>query len=157
MIFKQLFDQKSSTYTYLIASSKGREALIIDPVLENVSDYIILLKELDLRLVKVIDTHIHADHVTGASKLKDITKCSTIMGDHTPADAVEIKVKDDEYINLENLKIKAMYTPGHTSDSYSFLMDNYLFSGDTLLINGTGRTDFQNGDSKDAYLSLIHI
>jgi len=156
MIFKQLFDQKSSTYTYLIASSKGREALIIDPVLENVSDYIILLKELDLRLVKVIDTHIHADHVTGASKLKDITKCSTIMGDHTPADAVEIKVKDDEYINLENLKIKAMYTPGHTSDSYSFLMNNYLFSGDTLLINGTGRTDFQNGDSKDAYNSIFN-
>ena len=156
MIFKQLFDQKSSTYTYLIASSKGREALIIDPVLENVKDYIILLKELDLRLVKVIDTHIHADHVTGASKLKDITKCSTIMGDHTPADAVEIKVKDDEFINLENLKIKAMYTPGHTSDSYSFLMDNYLFSGDTLLINGTGRTDFQNGDSKDAYNSIFN-
>jgi len=156
MIFKQLFDQKSSTYTYLIASSKGREALIIDPVIENVSDYIILLKELDLRLVKVIDTHIHADHVTGASKLKDITKCSTIMGDHTPADAVEIKVKDDEYINLENLKIRAMYTPGHTSDSYSFLMDNYLFSGDTLLINGTGRTDFQNGDSKDAYNSIFN-
>ena len=156
MIFKQLFDQKSSTYTYLIASSKGREALIIDPVIENVSDYIILLKELDLRLVKVIDTHIHADHVTGASKLKDITKCSTIMGDHTPADAVEIKVKDDQYINLENLKIKAMYTPGHTSDSYSFLMDNYLFSGDTLLINGTGRTDFQNGDSKDAYNSIFN-
>ena len=130
--------------------------MIIDPVLENVSDYIILLKKLDLRLVKVIDTHIHADHVTGASKLKDITKCSTIMGDHTPADAVEIKVKDDEYINLENLKIRAMYTPGHTSDSYSFLMDNYLFSGDTLLINGTGRTDFQNGDSKDAYNSIFN-
>ena len=130
--------------------------MIIDPVIENVSDYIILLKELDLRLVKVIDTHIHADHVTGASKLKDITKCSTIMGDHTPADAVEIKVKDDEYINLENLKIRAMYTPGHTSDSYSFLMDNYLFSGDTLLINGTGRTDFQNGDSKDAYNSIFN-
>ena len=156
MIFKQLFDTKSSTYTYLISSGNGREALIIDPVLENVKDYIILLKELDLRLVKVIDTHIHADHVTGASKLKDITKCSTIMGDHTPADAVEIKVKDDEYINLENLKIKAMYTPGHTSDSYSFLMDNYLFSGDTLLINGTGRTDFQNGDSKDAYNSIFN-
>ena len=156
MIFKQLFDHKSSTYTYLIASSKGREALIIDPVLENVNDYITLLKELDLKLVKVIDTHIHADHVTGASKLKDITKCSTIMGNHTPADAVEIKVKDDEYINLENLKIRAMYTPGHTSDSYSFLMDNYLFSCDTLLINGTGRTDFQNGNSKDAYDSIFN-
>ena len=156
MIFKQVFDEKSSTYTYLIASSKGREALIIDPVLENVENYIKLLKQLNLKLVKVIDTHIHADHVTGASKLKNITKCSTIMGDQTPSEAVEIKVKDDEYINLDNLKIKAMYTPGHTSDSYSFLMDNYLFSGDTLLINGTGRTDFQNGNSKDAYNSIFN-
>ncbi len=156
MIFKQLFDTKSSTYTYLISSGKGREALIIDPVLENVGQYINALKELDLKLVKVIDTHIHADHVTGAAKLKDVTRCSTIMGDHTPAISVEIKVKDDEYINLDNLKIRAMYTPGHTSDSYSFLMDNYLFSGDTLLINGTGRTDFQNGSSKDAYNSIFN-
>ena len=156
MIFKQVFDQKSSTYTYLIASAEGREALIIDPVLENVEDYIKLLNELNLRLVKVIDTHIHADHVTGASKLKDLTKCSTIMGEHTPAEAVEIKVKDDEYIHLDNLKIRAMHTPGHTSDSFSFLMNNYLFSGDTLLINGTGRTDFQNGNSKDAYNSLFN-
>ena len=156
MIFKQLFDTKSSTYTYLISSGNGREALIIDPVLENVNEYINILKELDLKLVKVIDTHIHADHVTGASKLKDITKCSTIMGDHTPAESVEIKVKDDEYINLDNLKIRAMYTPGHTSDSYSFLMNDYLFSGDTLLINGTGRTDFQNGNSKDAYNSIFN-
>ena len=156
MIFKQLFDTKSSTYTYLISSGNGREALIIDPVLENVKEYINILNELDLRLVKVIDTHIHADHVTGASKLKDITKCSTIMGDHTPAVSVEIKVKDDEYINLDNIKIRAMYTPGHTSDSYSFLMDNYLFSGDTLLINGTGRTDFQNGNAKDAYNSIFN-
>ena len=156
MIFKQLFDTKSSTYTYLISSGNGREALIIDPVLENVKEYINILKKLDLQLVKVIDTHIHADHVTGASKLKDITKCSTIMGDHTPAVSVEIKVKDDEYINLDNIKIRAMYTPGHTSDSYSFLMNNYLFSGDTLLINGTGRTDFQNGNAKDAYNSIFN-
>ena len=156
MIFKQLFDIKSSTYTYLISSGKGREALIIDPVIENVTEYISLLKELDLKLVKVIDTHIHADHVTGASKLKDITKCSTIMGAHTPAETVEIKVKDDEYIDVDNLKIRAMYTPGHTSDSYSFLMNNYLFSGDTLLINGTGRTDFQNGNAKDAYNSIFN-
>ena len=156
MIFKQLFDTKSSTYTYIIASAKGREAMIIDPVIENVGEYIKLLKELDLKLVKVIDTHIHADHVTGASKLKDITNCSTIMGDHTPAETVEIKVKDEEYISLDKLKIKAMYTPGHTSDSYSFLMNNYLFSGDTLLINGTGRTDFQNGNSKDAYNSIFN-
>ena len=156
MIFKQVFDQKSSTYTYLIASSQGREALIIDPVLDNVDSYIKLLRELDLKLVKVIDTHIHADHVTAATKLKNITKCSTIMGEHTPAESVEIKVKDDEYIKLDNLKIRAMYTPGHTSDSYSFLMDNYLFSGDTLLINGTGRTDFQNGNAKDAYNSIFN-
>ncbi len=156
MIFKQVFDKKSSTYTYLIASSKGREALIIDPVLDNVEGYIKLLTELDLKLVKVIDTHIHADHVTGAGKLRDKTKCATIMGEHSPAETVEIKVKDDEYINLDHLKIRAMYTPGHTSDSYSFLLDNYLFSGDTLLINGTGRTDFQNGSSKDAYNSIFN-
>ena len=156
MIFKQVFDKKSSTYTYLIASSKGREALIIDPVLENVNDYIKLLNNLNLKLVKVIDTHIHADHVTGASKLKDITQCSTIMGEHTPAEAVEIKVKDDELIKLDNINLRAMYTPGHTSDSFSFLMDNYLFSGDTLLINGTGRTDFQNGSAKDSYNSIFN-
>ena len=156
MIFKQVFDKKSSTYTYLIASSKGREALIIDPVLDNVEDYLKLLTELDLKLIKVIDTHIHADHVTGASKLKDKTKCTTIMGEKTPANSVEIKVKDEEIIKLDHLKIRALYTPGHTSDSYSFLMDNYLFSGDTLLINGTGRTDFQNGSSKDAYDSIFN-
>ena len=156
MIFKQVFDTKSSTYTYIIASGKGREAVIIDPVIENVESYIKLLNELDLKLVKVIDTHIHADHVTGASKLKQETNCSTIMGEHTPADAVEIKVKDDEIIKIDQIEIKAMYTPGHTSDSYSFLMDNNcLFSGDTLLINGTGRTDFQNGSSKDAYNSIF--
>ena len=156
MIFKQFFDQKSSTYTYLIASAKGREALIIDPVLENVEDYIKSLNELNLKLVKVIDTHIHADHVTGAGKLRDKTKCATIMGEHTPTDAVEVKVKDEEIIKLDQLKIKALHTPGHTSDSFSFLMDNYLFSGDTLLINGTGRTDFQNGSSTDAYNSIFN-
>ena len=156
MIFKQVFDTKTSTYTYLIASAKGREAVIIDPVLENVDEYIQLLNELDLKLVKVIDTHIHADHVTGASKLKQATNCKTLMGEHTPADTVEIKVKDNELIKIDGLKIKSLYTPGHTSDSYSFLLDNYLFSGDTLLINGTGRTDFQNGNSKDAYNSLFN-
>jgi glyoxylase-like metal-dependent hydrolase (beta-lactamase superfamily II) len=156
MILKQVFDNKTSTYTYLIASAKGREAVIIDPVLDNVDEYIQLLNELDLKLVKVIDTHIHADHVTGATKLKQATNCATLMGEHTPADAVEIKVKDNELIKIDGLKIKSLYTPGHTSDSYSFLLDNYLFSGDTLLINGTGRTDFQNGSSKDAYNSLFN-
>jgi sulfur dioxygenase len=156
MLFKQLFDKTSSTFTYLIASSKGREALIIDPVLENVDIYIKLLKELDLKLVKVIDTHIHADHITAASKLNEKTNCSTIMGEHTPAESVQIKVKDDEIIKIDDLNFRAIYTPGHTSDSYSFLMNNYLFSGDTLLINGTGRTDFQNGNSRDAYNSIFN-
>ena len=156
MIFKQEFDIKSSTYTYIVASAKGREAVIIDPVIENVESYIKILNELDLKLVKVIDTHIHADHVTGASKLQKFTDCATLMGEHTPADAVDIKVKDGEIVDIDNLKIKSLYTPGHTSDSYSFLLDNHLFTGDTLLINGTGRTDFQNGSSKDAYNSLFN-
>ena len=156
MLFHQLFDKNSSTYTYLIASKKGREALIIDPVLENVETYIHLLKELDLKLVKVIDTHIHADHITGASRLKDQTNCTTIMGEQTPANAVDLKVKDEEIIKLDQIEIKALYTPGHTSDSFSFLMNDYLFSGDTLLINGTGRTDFQNGSAKDAYNSIFN-
>ena len=156
MIVKQLFDNRSSTYTYLISSGEGREALIIDPVIENVNEYVNLLKKLNLKLVKVIDTHIHADHVTGAGKLRDKTKCVTIMGEHTPTDAVEVKVKDDEIIKLDKLNFRALYTPGHTSDSFCFLMDNYLFSGDTLLINGTGRTDFQNGNSKYAYNSLFN-
>jgi len=156
MIFRQLFDKISSTYTYLIASDKGREALVIDPVLENVGLYIQLLKELDLKLVKVIDTHIHADHITAASKLKKETNCTTIMGEHTPSNTVEIKVKNDEIIYADNLEIRVIYTPGHTKDSYSFLMNEYLFSGDALLINGTGRTDFQGGSSKDSYNSIFN-
>ena len=156
MIFNQLFDEKSSTYTYVISSGKGREALIIDPIIEHTQHYIKVLKDLDLKLVKVIDTHIHADHITGASKLNKETSCSTIMGEHTPADSVQIKVKDDEIINIDNLKIRAIYTPGHTKDSYSFLMNDHLFSGDTLLINGTGRTDFQGGSAKDSYDSIFN-
>jgi len=156
MLFRQLFDKTSSTYTYLIASAKGREALIIDPVLENIERYIRLLKELDLKLVKVIDTHIHADHITAASKLKNKTNCTTIMGEHTQSNAVEIKVKDNEIIYIDKLEIKVIYTPGHTKDSYSFLMNDYLFSGDTLLINGTGRTDFQGGNSEDSYDSIFN-
>jgi sulfur dioxygenase len=155
MIFRQLFDNNSSTYTYLIASKKGREALIIDPVLENIDIYIKSLNELDLKLVKVIDTHIHADHITGASQLNKKTNCCTVMGEHTPAESVQIKVKEDEIIKIDGLEMRTIYTPGHTSDSYSFLMNNFLFSGDTLLINGTGRTDFQNGNAKDAYHSIF--
>ena len=155
MIFKQLFDSNSSTYTYLISSGIGREALIIDPVLENTDQYIDLLSELKLKLVKVIDTHLHADHISGMSELKNRTKCITIMGEQTKAEIVSLKIKDNEKVKIENLELKSLYTPGHTDDSYSFLMNDRVFTGDTLLIKGTGRTDFQNGNPYDQYHSLF--
>ena len=157
MIFEQLFDKTSSTYTYLISSGPGREAIIIDPVLEHVESYINLLNKLNLKLVKVIDTHIHADHITGMSELKKQTDCETVMGEKTPADVVTIKLKDQENISIDNIKIKAVYTPGHTFESFSFIMDDRVFTGDTLLINGTGRTDFQNGNPYDSYNSIFNI
>ena len=156
MIFRQVFDNKSSTYTYLIASAKGREAVIIDPVIENVENYIELLNELDLKLVKVIDTHIHADHITALNELNKRTSCTRIMGENSKSEVIDIKVKDNEKINIENIELKAMYTPGHTDCSYSYFMKDRVFTGDTLLINGTGRTDFQNGSSFDAYDSLFN-
>ena len=155
MIFRQLFDNISSTYTYIISSGKGREALIIDPVLEKTDQYINLLKQLDLKLVKVIDTHIHADYISGLAELRDRTKCITIMGEQAPADIVSMHVKDNEKISIEKIELKAIYTPGHTEDSYSFLMNDRVFTGDTLLIKGTGRTDFQNGNPYDQYHSIF--
>ena len=151
MIFKQLFDNKSSTYTYIISSGKGREALIIDPVIENTSEYLKVLKILDLKLVKVIDTHIHADHISGLNELNKKTNCSKIMGEHSTSEVLDIRVKDNEKIKIENIELKSIYTPGHTDCSYSFFMKDRVFTGDTLLINGTGRTDFQNGSAYDAY------
>ena len=155
MIFKQLFDKKSSTYTYIISSGQGREALIIDPVIENTSKYLKVLKDLDLKLVKVIDTHIHADHISGLNELSKQTNCSKIMGEQSTSEVVDIRVKDNEKIKIENIELKSIYTPGHTDCSYSFFMKDRVFTGDTLLINGTGRTDFQNGSSHDAYDSLF--
>ena len=155
MIFNQFFDDVSCTYTYLLSSGKGREALIIDPVLENTNDYILFLKKLDLRLVKVIDTHIHADHVSGLKELQHKTNCAVLMGEQSPSEVVTIKVKDNEKIKIENIELTSMYTPGHTDCSYSFLMNDRIFTGDTLLINGTGRTDFQNGNSIQQYYSLF--
>jgi len=156
MIFEQLFDTKSSTYTYIISSGKGREALIIDPVIENTDKYIKVLKDLDLKLVKVIDTHIHADHISGLNELSKKTKCSKIMGEKSSSEVLDIRVKDNEKIKIENIELISMYTPGHTDCSYSFLMNDRVFTGDTLLINSTGRTDFQNGNSHDAYYSLFN-
>ena len=155
MLFKQLFDTKSSTYTYIVSSGKGREALIIDPVIENTNEYIRILKNLDLKLVKVIDTHIHADHISGLNELSKRTKCSKIMGEHSSSEVVDIRVKDNEKIKIENIELISIYTPGHTDCSYSFLMNDRVFTGDALLINSTGRTDFQSGSSYDAYDSLF--
>ena len=156
MIFKQLFDFKSSTYTYIISSGEGREALIIDPVIEHTDDYIKILENLKLKLVKVIDTHIHADHITALNELNKRTNCVRIMGENSKSEVIDLKVKDNEKIKIENIELKAMYTPGHTDCSYSYLMNDRVFTGDTLLINGTGRTDFQNGSSYDAYESLFN-
>ena len=156
MIFEQLFDTKSSTYTYIISSGEGREALIIDPVIEHTNEYLKILEKLKLKLVKVIDTHIHADHITALNELNKRTSCTRIMGENSKSEVIDIKVKDNEKINIENIELKAMYTPGHTDCSYSYLMNDRVFTGDTLLINGTGRTDFQNVSSFDAYDSLFN-
>ncbi len=155
MIFRQLFDSTSSTYTYLLASRPGGEALIIDPVLDRCDRYIQLLEELDLKLVKAIDTHCHADHITGLGALRDATRCITVMGQSTNVDMVSMRVDDGDTIDIENISLKVLFTPGHTDDSYCFLADRGIFTGDTLLIRGTGRTDFQNGSSFDAYQSLF--
>ena len=155
MIFNQFFDSISSTFTYLISSGKGREALIIDPVIEKTNEYLVLLNKLELKLVKVIDTHIHADHISGLNELAKQRNCTKIMGEQSASEVVDIKVKDNEKIKIENIELTSMYTPGHTDCSYSFLMKDRIFTGDTLLINGTGRTDFQNGNPIEQYHSLF--
>ena len=156
MIFRQLFDGTSGTYTYLLASRRGGEALIIDPVLERVERYLQLVRELDLRLVKAVDTHLHADHVTGLGALRDRTHCITVMGEHTQADVVSMRVAEGDYVGIEGVRLDVLYTPGHTDDSYSFLLADRVFTGDTLLIRGTGRTDFQNGDPRAQYNSIFN-
>ncbi len=155
MIFRQLFDSVSGTYSYLLASRAGGEALIIDPVLEKVDRYLQLIRELDLKLVKAVDTHLHADHITGLGALRDRTHCITVMGENTKADVVSMRLADGDKLTIEGLALDVLYTPGHTDDSYSFLMGDRVFTGDTLLIRGTGRTDFQNGDSRAQYESLF--
>lgn len=155
MIFRQLYDSVSGTYTYLIASRRGGEALIIDPVLEKVDRYLQLIKELDLQLIKAVDTHVHADHVTGLGVLRDRTECITVMGEHSSVDVVSMRVAEGDKLQIEGVALDVLYTPGHTDDSYSFLMGDRVFTGDTLLIRGTGRTDFQNGSARAQYDSLF--
>jgi glyoxylase-like metal-dependent hydrolase (beta-lactamase superfamily II)/rhodanese-related sulfurtransferase len=156
MIFRQLFDGTSGTYTYLLASRRGGEALIIDPVVERIDRYLQLVRELDLRLVKAVDTHLHADHVTGLGALRDRTHCITVMGEATKADVVSMRVAEGDRIEIEGVQLDVLYTPGHTDDSYSFLLRDRVFTGDTLLIRGTGRTDFQNGDPRAQYDSIFN-
>src|SRR5215203_3528244 len=156
MIFRQMFDSTSGTYSYLLASRRGGEALIIDPVLEKVDRYLQLVKELDLRLVKAVDTHLHADHITGLGALRDRTHCITVMGERSQADIVSMRLGDGDRLTIEGVSLDVIYTPGHTDDSYSFLMQDRVFTGDTLLIRGTGRTDFQNGDARAQYDSIFN-
>src|ERR1700674_4310003 len=120
MIFRQLFDSVSGTYSYVLASRAAGEALFLDPVLEKVDRYLRLLRELDLKLVKAVDTHLHADHITGLGALRERTHCITVMGEQSGVDVVSMRVADGDRIDIEGLSLGVIYTPGHTNDSYSF-------------------------------------
>jgi len=155
MIFRQLFEPVSCTYSYVLASRHGGEALIIDPVLEKVDRYLQLMRELDLNLVKAVDTHLHADHITGLGALRDRTHCITVMGEQSKVDVVSMRIADGDRLEIEGISLDVIYTPGHTDDSYSFLLGDRVFTGDTLLIRGTGRTDFQHGNARAQYDSIF--
>ena len=157
MIFKQFFDAESCTYTYLVGSEPTRDALIIDSVLENIEDYKNYITSNNLNLLYVLDTHIHADHISGMSKLNEYFDCQMLMGKETLAEGLTRKLDHNDELNLGNLKVRTMFTPGHTSDSYCFLIADKIFTGDTLLIGETGRTDFQNGSSISAFNSLFNL
>lgn len=160
MIFRQFFDPVSSTYTYLLASGRGREALIIDPVKEQMAHYIAAIDALDLKLVRAIDTHTHADHITALGDLRSATGCVTIMGEFTKASCVSQQIRDGERIDVDGIALQALYTPGHTDESFSFVLDparpQAVFTGDVLLIRGTGRTDFQGGDPRKSWDSIVN-
>lgn len=156
MIFRQLFDSVSYTYTYLIASIKDREAVIIDPVLDKVGLYLQLINELGLKLVYTLDTHVHADHITGSGQLISDTEATYAMGKQSKVDLVSLKIQEGDQLRLGDVVLEAIYTPGHTDDSYCYKMQDRVFTGDTLLIRGTGRTDFQSGDPYQAYESLFN-
>ena len=160
MLFRQFFEPESSTYTYLLASGPGREALIIDPVKEMTAHYLQAIRELDLKLVRAIDTHTHADHVTALGDLRDETGCITIMGEFTNAQCVSEHVREGDVVDVEGTRLQAIYTPGHTDESFSFVLNpkspEAVFTGDVLLIRGTGRTDFQNGDAEKSWDSIVN-
>lgn len=159
MIFRQLFEHESSTYTYLLADAETREAILIDPVLEQTDSYLRLLKELDLTLKYALDTHVHADHVTALGRLRDVTGAKSMMGKQSDVACASGWFSDGDTLVVGGLRVTALFTPGHTDDSYCFYLpeQKMLFTGDTLLIRGTGRTDFQNGDARAQYQSLQRL
>ena len=159
MILRQLFDHESYTYTYLIADTATAKAALIDPVDTKTDDYIKLLAELNLTLVAVLDTHTHADHISAMGALRDKTGCITMLGAQSHSACVSQTFTDGQLIAVGELNVQAIHTPGHTDDSYSFALTHagqtYLFTGDTLLIRGSGRTDFQQGDAHQQYHSIF--
>ena len=156
MIFRQLFDLDSSTYTYLLASRKGGEAVLIDPVEEHSMMYLTIIEQLGLKLVYALDTHTHADHITALGTLREHSGCTTVMGEHSRAECVDLRLANDEVINVDGLKLRALYTPGHTDESSSFVMEDRVFTGDVLLYRGTGRTDFQSGNPHQSWDSIVN-
>ena len=160
MIFRQLFHHETCTFTYLLAQP-GADCLLIDPVDTEVETYLRLIDELSLSLVQAIDTHVHTDHVTALGVLNDARGCAAMMGEHSRAECLARRFCEGEEVGVGGISLKAIYTPGHTDDSYSLVLEQAgkpatLFTGDTLLIRGTGRTDFQNGDAHAQYDSLFN-
>ncbi len=159
ILLRQLFDRESYTYTYLIADLDAGVALLIDPVAECLPGYLQLLTELDLTLKIAIDTHCHADHVTALGQLREETDCETIVGTPSMIECASRFIGDGQCIECGRITLRAIYTPGHTDDSYCYYLEGerpVVFTGDTLLIRGTGRTDFQNGSAEDLYNSLFN-
>lgn len=150
LLLRQLFDAETSTYTYLLADEETREAALIDPVLEQVERDSQLLEELGLKLTVVLETHVHADHVTGAGALRERTG-ATVVASGRGAPCVDRKVAHGDVVRVGRLEVQVLETPGHTDDSLSFLCQGKLFTGDALLIRACGRTDFQNGDAGQLY------
>ncbi len=156
MIFRQIFEPESSTWTYIAASRPGGDALIVDPVDRLADMYMEVLDQLGSKLAMAIDTHTHADHVTALGVLHDRTGCLTVMGERSQARGMGRRVRDGEILDCDGLCVKALFTPGHTDESFSFLLPDRVFTGDVLLYRGTGRTDFQSGDARKSWDSIVN-
>ena len=154
MNVKQLIDLSTCTFTYILYSAKSKDALIIDPVLEQVERDLDLIKKLNLNLIYILETHVHADHITGASKIKEKTNAQICYGSKTGVEGADIFLDDGDKLSLSDFEILTIHTPGHTDGCVSYYVDNKIFSGDALFIEGTGRTDFQGGSSDKIYDSV---